>query len=287
MSVLIVLLILQFILIVSLFLLAGSNYKTFVQEHGDAFQFSFMAPASLCIIDKLRLIERFSGGMTKIHQKIIYIHGYKVALAYSKLFIAQLLSASLLTLLVSTFFGVASGDEAIFYFGLFLMVLIPLLLVKELDKKIKRKNDQIIMELPEFLNKVTLLVNAGETVQKAIIRCVEQRKNPEKSFLYKELLQVVNELKNNYSFQQALEDFNKRCAIQEVSIFTTTVLLNYRRGGTEFVTALSSLSRDLWEKRKALTRSLGEQASSKLVFPMVLIFLVVMLIIATPAMMLF
>jgi tight adherence protein C len=279
--------ILQFTLIVSLLLLSKSRYKTFVQEHRSAFQFSFMAPASLCIIEKLRLIERFSGGMTKIHQQIIFIYGHKVAIAYSKLFIAQVISASMLTLLVSTFFGLASKDEAIFYFGLFLTILIPILLVKELEKKSKKKKDQIIMELPEFLNKVTLLVNAGETVQKSIIRCVEQKKNPEKSFLYKELLLVVNELKNNYSFQQVLEDFNKRCAIQEVSVFTTTVLLNYRRGGTEFVTALSSLSRELWEKRKALTRSLGEQASSKLVFPMVLIFLVVMLIIATPAIMLF
>jgi tight adherence protein C len=120
-----------------------------------------------------------------------------------------------------------------------------------------------------------------------MIRCVEQKKNPEESYLYTELVQAVNELKNNYSFSQVLEDFSKRCSVQEVSIFTTTVLLNYRRGGAEFVLALRDLSRTLWEKRKALSRTLGEQASSKLVFPMVLIFLVILLIVATPAIMLF
>ena len=128
-------------------------------------------------------------------------------------------------------------------------------------------------------------MNAGENVQKAIIRCVKQKKNPEISPLYKELLQVVTELENNFSFHQVLEDFSKRCRVQEVTIFTTTILLNYRRGGSEFVTALRSLSNELWEKRKTLTRTLGEQASSKLVFPMVLVFLVVLLIIGAPALM--
>jgi len=75
--------------------------------------------------------------------------------------------------------------------------------------------------------------------------------------------------------------------MQEVSIFATTVLLNYRRGGTDFVTALNRLSQELWQKRISLSRTLGEQASSKLVFPMVLIFIVVLIIIATPAIMLF
>ncbi|GAF08207.1 type II/IV secretion system protein TadC [Paenibacillus pini JCM 16418] len=47
--------------------------------------------------------------------------------------------------------------------------------------------------------------------------------------------------------------------------------------------ALTDLSRVLWEKRKSITRTRGEQASSKLVFPMVVIFLVVVVLVGTPA----
>jgi tight adherence protein C len=61
------------------------------------------------------------------------------------------------------------------------------------------------------------------------------------------------------------------------------VLLNYRRGGDDFVVALRELTRNLWEKRKALARTMGEEASSKLVFPMVITFGIVMVIVATPA----
>jgi tight adherence protein C len=96
---------------------------------------------------------------------------------------------------------------------------------------------------------------------------------------------MTAEWEGGYSFQQAFENFSKRCAVQEVSIFTTTVLLNYRRGGADFVLSLRDLSRMLWEKRKAISRTHGEQASSKLVFPMVVIFLIVIVLVGTPALM--
>ncbi|WJH34060.1 type II secretion system F family protein [Paenibacillus sp. CC-CFT747] len=140
------------------------------------------------------------------------------------------------------------------------------------------------MDLPEFLNKLTLLVNAGETVQRALLRCTAAGST--ESPLYRELQQMANELTNNISLKRAMEDFSRRCAVQEVSQFTTTLLLNYKRGGEEFVTALRELSRSLWERRKALTKTMGEEASSKLVFPMVVIFLIVTVIVASPAVLL-
>ncbi|MNW64375.1 Bacterial type II secretion system protein F domain protein [compost metagenome] len=122
-------------------------------------------------------------------------------------------------------------------------------------------------------------------MQRAIIRCVDSRKGDTSHPLYKELHQMTAEWDSGYSFQQAFENFSKRCAVQEVSLFTTTVLLNYRRGGADFVLALRDLSRMLWEKRKAISRTRGEQASSKLVFPMVVIFLIVIVLVGTPAFM--
>jgi tight adherence protein C len=138
------------------------------------------------------------------------------------------------------------------------------------------------MELPEFLNKLILLVNAGETVQKALLRCVKQ-KNDEDNALYKQLRVVAAELENGYSFHQSIEEFSKRCGVQEATIFSTTLLLNYNKGGQEFVMSLREISRDLWEKRKNTTKTLGEQASSKMLFPMMFIFLVIMVIVGYPA----
>jgi tight adherence protein C len=287
MLVLIIILSILIGLVVIFTILAGSIYKAFIDKNGAHFQLLFLAPISLCMLDKLRIFERFSGGVNKLQYKIIGVYGSRNGYQHTKMYAAQLCSLSLILLIGTTILSIlADGDLNLFMFGIIFTALGPALMVRELDNKIEQRKREVIIELPEFLSKVVLLVNAGETVQKAIIRSVEQKKEPEKSPLYKELLVAVNEIKNGDSFEKALEDFSKRCNVQEVAIFITTVLLNYRRGGSEFLLSLRDLSRTLWEKRKAVTKTLGEQASSKLVFPMVLIFVVVMLIVGAPAIML-
>ncbi len=149
----------------------------------------------------------------------------------------------------------------------------------------KQREEKILLELPEMLNKIVLLVGAGETVQQAIFRCSQQKEGSDHP-LYKELDRMVTECRSGDPFHQAFEQFGKRCGVQDATIFVTTVLLNHKRGGGEFAMALRDLSRTLWDKRKALGRIQGEKASSKLVFPMVLILFVVMLMVGGPAMML-
>jgi tight adherence protein C len=45
----------------------------------------------------------------------------------------------------------------------------------DLHKKVRVREQQILLELPELLNSMVLLVGAGETVQRAILRCVSSR----------------------------------------------------------------------------------------------------------------
>ena len=286
MTLLTIILVVLLILAAFLFILAGNRYQSLIKEYGEGIQFNFFSPVSLFILEKGRITER-PVIITNLHHKIIQIYGVKDALNKTKLFSAQLFSAFYLIFVLFLFFSIINKDPLLLYFGSFLSILAPLFLLRGLDKQIKQKQNQMLLELPEFLNKMVLLINAGETVQQAIIQSGLQKSNVKKSYFYKEVLLLTRQLQNNEVFVTALEDFNKRCGVQEISIFTTTVLLNYRRGGNELVVALRGLAKELWQKRKALVRTLGEQASSKLVFPMVLIFLVVLIIVGTPAMMLF
>jgi tight adherence protein C len=245
-----------------------------------------LLPISLYGMDKLRLLERYPLHVAKLHLKWVNYQGGNQSLEQTKLFIAKIITYMWLSFSLLTCLGFLS-DPIFYSFGALVLVIIPVAFIQDLNRKLKRKKRFMLIELPEFLNKLTLLVDAGETVQKAIKQCVDQKKHVtltiETSPLYYELNQMVNALNNNRSFQHVMEEFNKRCNVQEISIFTTTVLLNYRRGGIEFVYALRELSRIIWDKRLALTKTLGEEASAKLVFPMVLIFLIVMIIVAAPA----
>jgi tight adherence protein C len=286
MKLLIVLLGMEVVMFLFVFFIARYRYKKFVLNHVKEFKLPQLASISLLILDRCRMIERFPKVCQHIHQKMIFLYGKKNALAKTRIFLSEMISFIYLALVFFTLLSIlASGDSTTLIIGLVITVSVPIIMSKELDKRLKKRQQSIIYELPEFLNKIILLVNAGETLQKAMIRCIEQQDDYEHKPLYIELEKVVNELKLNNSLPHALEEFNQRCSVMEVSIFTTTILLNYRRGGEELVVALRSLSRDLWEKRKSLAKTLGEEASSKLVFPMVLIFVVVLLIVASPAIM--
>ncbi|TMV50261.1 type II secretion protein F [Paenibacillus mesophilus] len=248
----------------------------------------YMSPLSSKVAEKTKLTERLASGRWNVYQKMIALHGEDADMRHTKRFSADMVSVAALCLIGLMLCGFATrGDMYVIIALLALAGLSPFLMVKRLERQIADKKRKLVMELPELLNKLTLLINAGETVQGAIMRCADMYvSNPDKGPLAAEFIMLANRLRNNESFPIAMEKLSKRCLVAEVSVFTTTVLMNYRRGGELFVMSLRSLNRDLWEKRKAMTRILGEEASAKLIFPMLLILFAVMIVVAAPAVML-
>ncbi|UPK45337.1 type II secretion system F family protein [Paenibacillus pabuli] len=239
----------------------------------------------LFLLDKFEVGRRLPVLMFRMQHAIQKMYGIQHSGEKTMLYCAEMLTYSWLMLLVGCLLSLV-GDMGIggMVGGLALGVALPFALYKDLNTKMQRRDQDILMELPELLNRIVLLVGAGETVQRSIVHCVAsqgERDHP----LYNELRKTVGDWNNGYSFQQSFEQFSRRCGVQEVTIFTTTMLLNFRRGGGDFVLALRDLSHVLWEKRKAVSRAKGERASSKLVFPMVLIFFSIVVMIGAPAFM--
>jgi tight adherence protein C len=260
-------------------------YEQFVKEYENDITLPMLAPYAFFIIDKVNFYKRLPRLMNYIHQKMIILRGSKFSRDYTKIYAAKIITViSLLVFLGLVLVLADDRDYSNLFYALFIIVIVSFYLVRDLDKKVRERKDSIIMELPEFVNKIILLVNAGETVQGAIKKCVEQNKgNIYDSPLYFELNEAVNKLSSNTPFQDVMKDLNYRCGIQEVSVFTTTVLMNYRKGGALLVNSLKELSVSLWDKRKTVTRIKGEEASSKLIFPIIFIFAAVILIVIYPA----
>lgn len=285
--ILIILIILELVLVGIVFMRAYKVYSGFVQEHRQSLKLGFLAPVSLWLMDRYRLADRLTDAVSKVHQQMIGLYGAKHALIRTKCFIADALSLCIVIMIGSTAVAIlADGNGEMLIYGTVLMLFIPFLMYKDASNRLRQKKRQMLLELPEVLNQIVLLVNAGETAQKALLRCIENKTDFTQSPLLAELAIAAHEIRMNGSFAKSMEDFNKRCGVQEVSLFTTTLLLNYKRGGDELVVSLKELSTTLWDKRKSLAKTLGEEASSKMVFPMVLIFMVVMVVVAAPALML-
>ncbi|MFE6075422.1 type II secretion system F family protein [Paenibacillus sp. NPDC057886] len=263
----------------------GQTYRHLRKLDMDGLRLKKLHGPFLFLLDKFEVGRRLPVIMFRMQHAIQKMYGIQHSGEKTMLYCAEMLTYSWLMLLVGCLLSLV-GDMGLggMVGGLALGVALPFALYKDLNTKVQRRDQDILMELPELLNRIVLLVGAGETVQRAIVHCVAsqgERNHP----LYNELRKMVGDWNNGYSFQQSFEQFSRRCGVQEVTIFTTTVLLNFRRGGGDFVLALRDLSHVLWEKRKAVSRAKGEQASSKLVFPMVLIFFSIVVMIGAPAFM--
>jgi tight adherence protein C len=102
--------------------------------------------------------------------------------------------------------------------------------------------------------------------------------------LYNEMRQTSGEINSGYSPERALEGFIKRCGTKETARLGASILQNISRGNEELSLYLTSLSQEVWEDRKQNARKYGEQAKSKLLLPMGLIFLGIILLVAAPIM---
>lgn len=265
--------------------IGGAKYRSVAKLHMEGLRLKKLAPPMLYILERLKLMSRFPLFFFKIQRSVQKLNGQRYSAEMTLLYVGEMMAYSWLLLMMGCLLTLAMEDAAGLAIGGAMAVLVPAAMIKDMHGKVVKRDHDILTELPELLSKIVLLVGAGETVQKAISHCVEQKKQEMHHPLYRELIKMKDDLEGGYSFQQSFENFSKRCAVQEVSIFTTTVLLNFRRGGNDFVMALTDLSRVLWEKRKAITRTRGEQASSKLIFPMVVIFMIVIVLVGTPAFM--
>ncbi|QJD87402.1 type II secretion system F family protein [Cohnella herbarum] len=194
---------------------------------------------------------------------------------------AESIGLAYLTLMVTGFLAIGAENPALLFVGAILAGILPALRAKELYGKVKKRHQSIVMELPELLSKLLLMVNAGENVMRALARTVEQKQGIQHP-LYVELNSALEGLKRGESLSIALEEMGRRCAVPEVKLFATTLLINARRGGDAFVPALRELTRQMWDKRKAIARTLGEQASSRLAFPLTIVFLLIMVLVGAP-----
>ncbi|GAB6926918.1 hypothetical protein JCM10914A_09010 [Paenibacillus sp. JCM 10914] len=264
--------------------ISGERYHLHTRLPMKGLRMQRLAPPLLFMLERGAIPMRMPMMFYRIQSSVQKIYGLSRSTEKTLVFIAEALVYTWLLVIGGCVWSLITGEAMGIMAGLALGTLLPAALVKDLDKKVKLREEDILLELPELLNKMVLLVGAGETVQRALVHCIERDQDMNHP-LYVELRAMTREWDGGHSFQQAFEQFNKRCAVQEISIFTTTVLLNFRRGGNDFALALRDLSRVLWDRRKAIGRTRGEQASAKLVFPMVIIFMVIIVLLGAPAFM--
>ena len=223
----------------------------------------------------------------QVHQKILelrgprdvefyrYIHnGYRLAVGVIAAAGASLIGM-ILTVQGSSDGLILTAAAAVALFAL------PFLIDASLNGEIEKRRLSIQMEFPEFVNKLTLLVNAGMTISKAWEKIISENKRDH--ILYDEMQYALAEIRAGKPEGVAYEEFARRCHVKEVTKFVSVIVMNLKRGGAEVVPVLRQQGNECWEMRKNAARQMGEQASTKILIPMMIMFMGIVLIVATPA----
>lgn len=157
------------------------------------------------------------------------------------------------------------------------------------QEKIKRQR-QLVMDYPNLLFKLSMLLNAGLTMQNAFTRIAFEYRDGKRRqvrYAYEEMLVACYEMKSGISEVQAYENFGKRCGQKLYVKLGATLAGNLQKGSQGLTKLLEEEALEAMDERRQLAKKLGEEAGTKLLLPMVLMLMIVLVILMLPAVMSF
>lgn len=165
--------------------------------------------------------------------------------------------------------------------------LLPLLKKQKENKQEKQRKQQILTDYPEIISKVILLLGTGMTMkhvwEKIVQSYEEYKKQKGQRALYEEMCYSFYEMQSGISEGEAYERFGRRCGVSACVKFGALLSQNLRKGAKGLTDILALESIQAFENRKTRARRLGEEASTKLLIPMLAMLGVVLIIVIVPA----
>lgn len=160
---------------------------------------------------------------------------------------------------------------------------------EELQKEMEKRKKQMLVDYSEVVSKLTLLLGAGLTIRSALEKIAadydkkRQEGKYEKRFAYDEILYVCREMQGGISERLGIDMLGKRCQIPCYMKLCSLLLQNLKKGSKGMAEMLSYEVGQAFEERKNLAKRFGEEAGTKLLFPMILMLVIVMVVLIIPA----
>lgn len=172
-----------------------------------------------------------------------------------------------------------------------MVLMIPFIFMTYLNPMKKRKKEEhesVIRQLPEFINKIVLLLNAGLVLNSAfeiaIAESLQFKKNDEDYFCRKLKEMYVSMQNTNSSINEELRKFAKENGTKELMRISNIVSDNVNKG-VELTDKLRRESEILWLNRKKNCEEKGRLAETKLTLPLMIFLMVLIVITVAPALM--
>ena len=161
---------------------------------------------------------------------------------------------------------------------------------KEVKNAVEKRKDEMTLDYPEFVSKLTLMISAGISLVNAWDRITRNYEaslasGGKKRYVYEEMMITGREMKGGKPDVAAMESFGDRCRIPCYKRFSTMVTQSMKKGLSGLTESLNYEVRQSFEMRKNNAKILGEQATTKLLLPMGIMLGIVMVVVMAPAFM--
>ncbi len=144
--------------------------------------------------------------------------------------------------------------------------------------QIKKRSDIYLSDFPDVVSKIALLINAGMILKEAWVRVAETGDSP----IYKEMQKTVFDMENGMAEVDAYYTFGTRCVIPEIKKFSSTLAQGVVKGNAELVSMVQEQSAEIWLAKKHRAKQQGEKAGSKLMIPIMIMFVGILIVVIVP-----
>ena len=160
-------------------------------------------------------------------------------------------------------------------------------LSKEREKQTQlKKTQQMQRDYPDIIQKMILYLKAGLSIRMSVEKlAADYMKRKEASltetrWAYEEIVKTCRELKGGIYENERL---GRRCGLAEYKVLSVLLVQNLKKGNQSILELLEREAVSAGEDRLRRARIQGEEASTKLLLPMILQLIVVLIILMVPA----
>ena len=217
----------------------------------------------------------------KKQRKIAEVYGSKYAEFYHRTMLGAQITYALTVAPLGFLVGAMANEIIIALLAIAASVALIVYFDMDVNNAISKRRDEMLSDLPNVISKLALFVNAGLPVREAWRKVAMSSDG----VLYKEMRITMDDINNAKTTEmQAYQDFAQRCAIKEIKKFTLMLVQSMNKTAAELAMNLRYMSEESWEEKKHRAKRKGELANTKLMIPIMIMFVGILMVIIVPIM---
>lgn len=214
----------------------------------------------------------------QLRKELASLYEAKYAEYYIRVVYAQRITMALFMLAFAAPLFFLSGSAVLFGVMLAGSVAAYIYYGKATKDLIEKKKEEYFTDFSDVVSKLALLVNSGMILVEAWKMVAYSANRP----IFLEMQKSVEAMENGSSASDAINEFGRRCMLQEIRKFTSTLIQGMKQGNIELSSMLMQQSREVWQFKKQQVLREGELADTKLLVPMCITFIGILIMIIVP-----